>query len=125
MNKPFSLRARSKSFGYAFSGIKLFFQQEHNALLHVVATILVISLVFIFPVSTVEIILLTFSVGFVWAAELFNTAIEKAMDFISTEKQAPIKYIKDLSAAAVLIAAGTAFVTGLLVFIPKLVLCLA
>jgi diacylglycerol kinase (ATP) len=125
MNKPFSLRARSKSFGYAFSGIKLFFQQEHNAILHVVATILVICLAFILPVSTVEIILLTFSVGFVWIAELFNTAIEKVMDFISTEKQAPIKYIKDLSAAAVLIAAGTAFVTGFVVFIPKLLLCLA
>lgn len=125
MNKPFSLRARSKSFSYAFSGVKFFFQQEHNAILHVVATILVICLAFIFPVSTVEIILLTFSVGFVWAAELFNTAIEKTMDFISKEKQAPIKYIKDLSAAAVLIAASTAFVTGLLVFIPKLLLCLA
>jgi diacylglycerol kinase (ATP) len=125
MNKPFSLRARRKSFSYAFNGIKLFFQQEHNALLHAFATILVICLAFIFSVSKVEIILLTFSVGFVWAAELFNTAIEKAMDFISTEKQAPIKYIKDLSAAAVLIAASTAFVTGLLVFIPKLLLCLA
>jgi diacylglycerol kinase (ATP) len=118
-NRHFSLRARGESFGYAFYGIRTFFQTEHNALLHLAATIVVCSMAFIFPVSEVEAMLLTFSIGFVWVAEIFNTAIEKIMDFISVERKPQIKYIKDLSAAAVLLASCTALAIGLLVFIPK------
>ena len=59
-------------------------------------------------------------IGFVWVAELFNTAIERIIDFISTERQAPIRFIKDRSAGVVLKAAIAAFITGCIVFIPKL-----
>ncbi len=44
---------------------------------------------------------LVLAVGFVWAAELFNTGIEKIMDFISKKQHPNIKFIKDISAAAV------------------------
>ena len=56
----------------------------------------------------------------VWMAELFNTAIEKTMDFISKEAHPQIKLVKDLAAAAVLIAAIAAVLVGALIFIPKL-----
>jgi diacylglycerol kinase (ATP) len=52
-------------------------------------------------------------------AEIFNTAIEKIMDFVSPELHPEIKLIKDLAAAGVLLAAFTALVTGAIVFIPK------
>lgn len=55
----------------------------------------------------------------VWTAELFNTAIEKVMDFISTERLPQIKWIKDMAAAAVLITALAAVIIGALIFIPK------
>jgi diacylglycerol kinase (ATP) len=67
-----------------------------------------------------EIIALVFAVGFVWVAEMFNTCIEHIMDFISTEKKPAIKFIKDLSAGAVLVAAITALITGSIIFIPKI-----
>ncbi|MEQ1675304.1 MAG: diacylglycerol kinase family protein [Chitinophagaceae bacterium] len=121
-SQPFSLHERGKSFGYAFNGIKAFFRTEHNALLHLLATIVVVILAVVFPVTTTEAAVLALSVGFVWAAELFNTAIEKIMDFISVEKQPQIKYIKDLSAAAVLVTAVAAAAAGLIVFIPKIFL---
>ncbi len=79
-----------------------------------------IVLAFVFPVSTREAVALALAVGFVWTAELFNTAIEKIMDFISIEKKPAIKYIKDLAAAAVLVAAMAALITGLIIFIPKI-----
>ena len=50
-NKTFSLRARGESFGFAFNGIKTFLQQEHNAILHAVATTTVVVLAILFPVS--------------------------------------------------------------------------
>jgi diacylglycerol kinase (ATP) len=120
INKPFSVRARLGSFKYAFAGVKIFLSTEHNALLHGLGTIVVLILAAIVHVSRLEWIALILAIGFVWVAELFNTVIEKIMDFISTEKQPEIKFIKDLSAGAVLIAAIVSFITGCIVFIPKL-----
>lgn len=104
---------------YAFEGVIIFFKQEHNARIHLLATIAVIVLSIIFPISKMEAIALVLAVGFVWMAEIFNTAIEKMADFISTEKKPAIKTIKDLSAAAVLVAAVIAVITGCFIFIPK------
>lgn len=119
-NKSFSLRARGKSFKYAVDGMIKFFYTEHNALLHLIATITTIVLAIVTPVSKQEIIFLVLVIGFVLAAELFNTAIEKIMDYISIERNPEIKFIKDVAAAAVLVAAITAFITGCIIFIPKL-----
>lgn len=119
-DNTFSVKARARSIKHAFEGIAIFFKEEHNARIHLVATILVIMLSIIFTISLMELIVLILAVGFVWVAELFNTAIEKMMDFIMPEQNDKIKLIKDLSAAAVLIAALTAFATGCFIFIPKL-----
>ena len=118
--KSFSIRARGNSFKYAFEGLKDFFRSEHNAWFHLSGSITVIVLAVVSRVSRLEMIALIFAISLVWVAELFNTAIEKIMDFISAEQRPNIKFIKDLSAAAVLIAAIVAFITGCIVFIPKL-----
>jgi diacylglycerol kinase len=89
--------------------------------LHLLATILVTGLCFAFPVSLVELILIVIVTGLVWAAEIFNTVIEKVMDFISPAKDERIKRIKDMSAAAVLVSALVALITGCIVFIPKMI----
>lgn len=46
----------------------------------------------------------------------------KIMDCISKEKHPQIKYIKDIAAGAVLIAAIAAFIIGCIIFIPKIIL---
>ena len=74
----------------------------------------------VFNVSKIEMAILLLVAGFVWTAELFNTAIEKIMDFISKERHPEIKFIKDISAAAVLISAIVSLITGAIIFIPKL-----
>jgi len=118
--KPFSIRERSRSFTHAFNGIFIFFRQEHNAVLHLLATVLVVALIILFPVSRIEIIVLIIVTGSVWVAEFFNTAIERIMDLITKEYHPEIKFIKDVTAAAVLITAIVAFVTACLVFVPKI-----
>lgn len=80
----------------------------------------VLGLAIVLHLPDMEIIALTCAIGIVWVAELFNTAIEKIMDLIYTERNSKIKFIKDLSAAAVLIAAVIAPAIGCIVFIPKL-----
>ena len=118
--KEFSIAKRIRSFRPAFNGIIAFFQEEHNAWVHLFASFIVILLAFIVPCSPAEIILLVFAMGFVWIAEIFNTAIERIADMISKEQNPQIKFIKDLSAAAVLIAAVSALIIGCIIFIPKI-----
>ncbi len=60
-------------------------------------------------------------IAMVWTAELFNTVIEKIMDFLTTERHPQIKAIKDMAAAAVMVTALAAVIVGLIIFIPKLI----
>lgn len=115
----FSIRARIKSFRYAFAGIRAFFRREHNAWLHLIATVAILSLAWWFRVNKTELLALVFAIGFVWVAEMFNTCIERMMDHLAPQQHADTKFIKDLAAGAVLTAAITAVIVGGLVFIPK------
>lgn len=117
----FSIRARAKSFQFAWQGIIAFVRREHNSWLHCIATVLVIILAGITGLTKTELLALVFAIAFVWIAEIFNTCIEHIMDFISTEKRPEIGFIKDLSAGAVLVAAATALITGAIIFIPKFI----
>jgi len=118
--QQFSLQSRLSSFGYAFNGLHAFLKQEPNARIHLVSTVMVFIAAIYFQVSRNEVIALIIVTGFVWVAEIFNTAIEKIMDFISIEKNSSIKFIKDLAACGVLLSAITAMVAGAIIFIPKL-----
>jgi diacylglycerol kinase len=118
--QKFSLRSRLKSFAFAAEGIREFLIYEHNARIHLVATVAVGVAAFAFKVSPIEWALLAIVTGAVWTAEMLNTCIEKIMDFVDPEEHPLIKSIKDLAAGAVLAAAFTAVVVGLLIFIPKM-----
>jgi diacylglycerol kinase (ATP) len=119
--QQFSLRSRLNSLGFAFNGLHTFFKQEPNARIHLFTTVTVFIAAVYFKVSLTEAIALVIATGFVWVAEIFNTAIERIMDFISTEKNSSIKFIKDLAACGVLVSSVTAMITGAIVFIPKLI----
>ena len=106
-------------FRYAFNGLRISFSSEHSIWIHSLATILVIILSIVKRVTAVEALAILFSVAFVWIAELFNTAIEKLADHVTPGFNNQIKIVKDLSAAAVLIASLIAIVVGLIIFIPK------
>src|SRR5262245_5674298 len=82
----FSIRARIRSIAFAFDGLIIFFKQEHNAWIHLFMTIIVFVFALVLKITKVEAIILCFSVGLVWMAELFNTAIERTMDLVSLKK---------------------------------------
>jgi diacylglycerol kinase len=116
----FSFRDRFRSFYHAFSGLRQMLVREHNARIHLVATIAVTVAAFSFRVSHTEAAILAIVTGGVWITEILNTVVERVMDFVYPDDHPEIKYIKDLAAGAVLAAAFTAVVAGLLIFIPKL-----
>jgi len=121
-NTRFSLKARLQSIKYAIAGIRQFFILEHNARIHLGATVIVLLASFFFGVSKTEWILLIIVISLVWITEMINTCLEKAMDFITTEKRPQIQFIKDVAAGAVLVAAGMALLVGSLIFLPKIFL---
>lgn len=117
----FSWGARAKSFGYAWSGLKIVFQKEHNTWIHLVLTLAALLLGILLRISRWEFMVLLIVMGLVWVTEILNTCIEKVMDFVSPEYHPKVKVIKDMAAAAVLIMAIVAVIVGCLIFIPKLV----
>ena len=117
--KTISFGSRLSSFGFAARGIQKFFQQEPNAWLHLVATVGVIASSAYFSVSGFELLALVIVTGFVWVAEMFNTVIERVMDFISPNYHSQVGFIKDMAAGAVLMSAIIAVIAGLIIFIPK------
>jgi diacylglycerol kinase (ATP) len=121
MNKQrFSVHNRLKSFGFAAEGIARFFATQHNAVIHLIATFTVTAMGFWLSISRVEWLMVVFAIGIVFSAEIFNTAIEKLANEITNDYSRAIKTIKDLSAAAVLVAAITAAIIGMIIFIPLL-----
>jgi len=120
-SNQFSMRNRAKSFRFAGEGIVAFLQKEHNAWLHLFATIAVIILGVVSKISSWEWIAILFAIGLVWMAEMFNTCFERLTDFISPGKQPQIKLIKDMAAGAVLVAAAIALAVGLIIFIPHFI----
>ena len=118
--KKFSWKERDNSFTYAWAGIKAVFRTEHNTWIHLVLTCMAMVIGLVLKISPGEFIALIIVMTMVWTAEIFNTPIEKTMDFISREKHPQIKLVKDLAAAAVLITAVSAMIVGAIIFIPKL-----
>ena len=118
--KKFSFRKRIASFRYAFNGLKILIKEEHNARIHLFAAVCVLIAGILFQISTLEWAIVLFCIGWVFALELINSAIENTADLISEEKNETIKKIKDLSAGAVLVAAIASATIGLIIFLPKL-----
>lgn len=108
------------SFSYAFKGLKLAFRSEWNLKVHAIISVAVILLGLYLKVNSAEWCLLLLCIGFVISFELVNTAIEKWVDLVSPEQNVKAGAIKDISAAAVLMASIIATVIGCIIFIPKI-----
>lgn len=110
-----------KGFGYAFAGLGHALKTQLNFRVHCLALVLVVLLGWYFKLTAQEWLWIALACGFVLASELFNTAIEVLVDLVSPEIHPKAKIIKDVSAAAVLIAAIAAMLVGLLIFVPKII----
>jgi diacylglycerol kinase (ATP) len=116
----FTIAARIKSITYALAGIATMLRTQHNAWVHLAATVAVVLLAFWFAITTIEWMVLILAIVAVWSAEALNTAFELLCDVASPEFHPLVKQAKDVAAAAVLIAVIGAIAVGLLIFGPKL-----
>ena len=116
----FSIKARVKSFGFAFNGIFILIKNEHNFWIHLMAIVVTTIAGFFFNLAAWEWIAIVLCFGIVLMAEGFNSSIETLANKVTTEKHSLIKQTKDIAAGAVLIASIMALIIACIIFIPKI-----
>ncbi len=121
-NRRFSIIKRAESFTHAGRGVWFFVRSTHNAWIHITALICAWLLGFYFHITQTEWLALVFACGFVLVSEAFNTAIEIDVNLTSPGHHPYAKDTKDVAAGAVLIAAITALIIGLIIFVPYIII---
>ncbi|MGO1579908.1 MAG: diacylglycerol kinase [Peptoniphilaceae bacterium] len=108
------------SFNYAVQGIISALKTEKNMKFHYIAALGIIFLSLFMNFNRVEFMIMIFSITFVVASEMFNTAIERTVDLIVQDYNPIAKYIKDISAGAVLISSINALIVAYLLFYDRI-----
>jgi diacylglycerol kinase len=112
--------SRIQSFGHAFRGWWYVIRTQRNAWIHAVITSAVIVLAVWLRLPARDWAVLFLAIAMVWLAEFLNTALEAVVDLASPRQHPLAKVGKDVGAAAVLIAALTSILVGLLILGPPL-----
>jgi diacylglycerol kinase len=114
-------QSRARSFQYAFSGWGFVLRTQKNAWIHTAFSAAVVLVSFWLQLSRQDWALVIIAITLVWTSEFINTALETVVDLASRYEQDELAKIgKDVGAAAVLIAAGSSALIGILVLGPPL-----
>ncbi|GAB4472815.1 MAG: diacylglycerol kinase [Anaerolineae bacterium] len=112
--------SRADSFRHAFAGVAYALSTQPNTRIHAAIMVGTAGLGAWLRIPAGGWALIALAAGAVWTAELVNTALEAVVDLASPDHHPLAKAAKDTAAAAVLLAAVTAVIVGLLVLGPPL-----
>jgi undecaprenol kinase len=113
-------KSLSRSYRAAWRGLVRAFTGERTFRVMVALGLLVIILVSTVPLAGSERLMLLLVTGLVLVLELLNTMVERFMDLMKPRLSAYVRDVKDLMAAAVLVAAVFAALIGIIIFIPHI-----
>ena len=114
------LKKLVESFNNAINGVIDTVRSERNMKIHLVVTLIVLICCLCFDISRIEFIAIVIVIIMVLTAEIFNTAIEAAIDMTTNYYHPLAKVAKNASAGAVFITAIGAVIVGYIVFWDKL-----
>lgn len=114
------LKKLAESFNYAIEGIIHATRTQRNMRIHLVTALLVLTACFFYDLSKFEMLLIIISITMVISAELFNTAIEFAIDATTNFYHPLVKASKNAAAGGVLVTAINAVIVGYIIFFDKL-----
>jgi diacylglycerol kinase (ATP) len=118
--QAFSLKNRIRSFSWALKGLKVIFIHEHNFRVHIFLALLALIMSVWLHISMLEYAIILLCIVIVLICEIFNSCIEHFLDLLHPDFHPKAGQIKNMGAAAVLIAAIAAFICGLIIFLPKI-----
>lgn len=105
-----------KSVYHAVCGFYNALKHERNLRVHVCIGNLICYFAYFFKISRPEWAILLTVIGIVITAELLNSAVEKAVDTATHEIRTDAMHAKDFAAAATLVSAIFAVLTGIALF---------
>lgn len=109
-----------KSFKYAFEGVGFAIKNNQNFRVHFFLALLAITLGFILKISLLEWSILTIVITLVLALEMLNAVTEEIIDFIASDYRKEAKFVKDVGAGMVLVAAIGSVIVGAFIFLPHI-----
>jgi len=109
-----------KSFTYAFRGLFKTWREEQNLQAQSVLGLIAVLLGWYFKIQAWQWVVLILVIGLVILMEIVNSAIERMSDALKPRIDDSVKEIKDIMAAAVMLASILAIIIGLIVFVPYL-----
>lgn len=113
-----SIKRLVKSFHYALKGLVKTFQEEQNLKAQSAAGLLALLLAWQLKISRFEWTVLVLVIGLVILMEIVNSAVERVTDVLKPRINGYVKEIKDIMAAAVMLASLVALIVGLIIFWP-------
>lgn len=116
----FTIGGRLRSFTHAFRGIALMLSSQHNAWLHLAASVVIAIAGVVCGLTRGEWCWIVLAIVGVWVSEALNTAFEFLCDVASPTFHPMVKQAKDVAAGAVLISAIGAAAIGVMIFWPHL-----
>ena len=120
--KKWKNRTLVASMEFAITGVITAFKEERNMRKHMISAILAIIAGTVFRISVTEWLFLLLAIFLVITFEIINSAIENVVDLASNYHFSMLaKNAKDMAAGAVLIISGYAVLTGLIIFVPKII----
>lgn len=110
----------ARSFNHAYRGMVYVVRTQRNMRFHVVVSAAVLITSLLVSVSKLELAALVVVILLVFITEMFNTAMEFAVDLVTDEYHPLAKLAKDVSAGAVLVASVGAILVGYLILADNL-----
>ncbi len=106
-----------RRFVCAWNGVKAAYRAEQSFRIQLTVAGAVSLAGLIVGLSQTEWLFIVTAIGLVLSLELLNTMIEKTLDLLHPTQHERVKFIKDVSAAAVLISSLASVIVGLIIFV--------
>jgi len=109
-----------RSIKYAFNGLIYGLRTEKNIQIWLGIALIMIGFSFWLQVTPTEFLISLIWLFLIGTSEYLNTSIEKLANRVTLEYDEQIKHVKDIAAGATLVASIGAIITGLVIFVPKI-----
>lgn len=107
-----------KSFCHAVSGFFYAIKVEHNMIIILLAILVTTLAGLFFSIDKYEWLFCIMAFGVVSASELINTAIEAAIDLVTTDIKPLAKIAKDTASSATLVLSIISAIGAVIIFMP-------
>lgn len=115
-----AIRKHHISFKTALAGVAWAIRTQPNFRVHLALSAMALIGGWLFRVTSLEMLILVFTIVLGLSAEMVNTSIEAMTDLITREYRSEAKIAKDVSAGMMLITAVGALIVAAVIFLPHI-----